>query len=86
MSAMTKVFVVLDEVNFFRPVVPGSEVDFWNRHPTMEIPQALIHEYDAATRAMEAINEKIEQLYRVQENRQPWAEPPVPEHKLLGKA
>jgi hypothetical protein len=84
---MTQIYVDLDESFVFYPVYEGSphHHDWMVRKPfRLEVDQALIDEYEAASRAFSAVREKLEQLYRVQEGLTPWESSPVPEHKLLG--
>lgn len=53
------------------------------RAATLEIPQDLYDEAQAAWATHRAVQDKLEQLYRVQEGIEPWQSPPVPEHVLL---
>ncbi len=84
---MTKIYVDMDDGFQFYPVYQGSPHHYeWMVHQpfTLEIDQALIDEYEAASRAYYAVREKFEQLYRIQEELTPWESSPVPEHKRLG--
>ena len=83
---MTQIYVDLDECWMFYPVYEGSVHHYpWMvRKPfKLEVEQALLDEYEAASRAFSEVRNKIEQLYRVQEGLKPWDEPPIPEHKVL---
>ena len=82
----TPIYVDMDEVFTFYPVYDGSihHHEWMGRKPfKLEVDQALIDEYEVASRAFSAVREKMEQLYRVQEGLTPWTSSPVPEHKVL---
>lgn len=81
-----EIYVDLDECFVFYPVYKGSpNYHDWMMHKPfkLEVDQALIDEYEAASAAFSAVREKLEQLYRVQHGLTPWASSTVPEHKVL---
>jgi hypothetical protein len=83
---MTQIYVDMDDGFTFYPVYEGSvhHHDWMVRKPfKLEVDQALIDEFEAASRAFSLAREKMEQLYRVQEGLVPWESSPVPEHKVL---
>lgn len=83
---MTQIYVDMDDGWQFYPVYKGSvhHHEWMVRKPfKLEVDQALIDEYVAASAAYFAVREKMEQLYRVQEGLEPWTSSPVPEHKVL---
>jgi hypothetical protein len=75
-----RVLIEIDEGFRFWPVL--EENLRWSA-PTLEIDKALYDEYETAQNMMRKVQDKIEQLYRVQRNLVPHNEPEVPQHKVI---
>jgi len=81
---MTKVRIEMDEGFNWFPVSEDSPLlHAYGRSTTMDVPEALILEYQEAVERWTTVQEKLEQLYRVQEGLTPWTAPPIPEHVKL---
>lgn len=51
--------------------------------PTMEVPDELVAEYTRISTEYSLMQEKLEQLYRIQRSLDPWPNTPIPDYKLL---
>lgn len=80
-----KIHVDMDESWLFWPVYEGCQQYRWSlpKTPTLEVPVALVEEYERASAAYFSIRDKMEALYRVQQGLPPHPNMIVPEHKIL---
>lgn len=79
---MPKIRVEMDEGFHWFPLERDSAVLHLlpNKFVTLEVSDELLKEYAVAANAFNDIQDKLEQLYRVQEGLTPWSDPPIPEH------
>lgn len=74
----TKIFLEMDEVREWQ-LITDPQKNFM----TLEVPKALVDEYLTAAAAFVTVQEKLEQLYRVERGLIPFLSPEIPEHVLL---
>jgi hypothetical protein len=83
---MVKVFIDMDQGFRWWPVMEDDPIHaYWHRDMTLEITNELMAEYKTAYEAYQAVQEKLEALYRIQNGYEPHPSQVAPEHKLLEK-
>jgi hypothetical protein len=80
---MVKVYIEMDQGWDWWPVTEQDPMRPWMKPMSMEIPDALLQEYHTTFKAFQAVQEKLETLYRIQEKLKPHPNQVVPKHKLL---
>lgn len=80
--SLTPAYIEMDEGWVWWPV---TFTNIERKQARIAVPQALLDEYTEAQQRWRQVQEKLEQLYRVQEGLQPWNEPEVPTHEVLRK-
>ncbi len=70
------VFYMDDHEN---PAYPSTNLE----GATMEVPNEFYDKYFKAFRAFYELNAQVEQLYRIQLGKEPWALVPIPAHRII---
>jgi hypothetical protein len=90
---MPKVYIDMDEGFRWWPVLSDRDLSWLppeyhatirdRETPTMEIPQELLDRYEAVALSYRELQAAFEQLYRIQQNLQPWPGQAIPDYTLI---
>jgi hypothetical protein len=81
---MVKVYIDMDQGFCWWPVLEDDPIHaMWKREMTMEVSAELLAEHKIAYEAYQAMQEKLEALYRIQNGYEPHPSQVAPEYKLL---
>lgn len=83
---MTQIQLQMDQAFHWWPVVEpeaGKDRDMRGWAMMFEVDQSLIDRYQAARREYEAVQQQLEQLYRIGNGLDPWPGVEIPNHTWL---
>jgi len=92
MSEKVKVRIEMDQMFHWWPLNADQMAERYEmvgmpvplrRSPTLEVDAELFNEYEAMRSKYYELQEKLEQLYRVQEGLEPWTSCPVPDYTKI---